>query len=92
MEDLGIAVGNYPLACVDDVDGVWVTAHFFTEHAGQRRFLLCIKVFSQISIYEIFQKLFTAKKKPAIFGGLFELTELLLDHVNSDVRSYSGKK
>ena len=62
MEYLGNAVGNYPSACAEDVDELWVTQVFSFKYAGERRFCLCIKVFFNISIVEIFQGLFSPWK------------------------------
>jgi hypothetical protein len=62
VEYLGNAVGNQPFACVEDVDELWVTQVFSLEYAGEKRFRLCIKVFSNISIVEIFQRLFSNHK------------------------------
>jgi hypothetical protein len=59
VEYLGNAVGNHPSACAEDVDELWVTQVFSFKCAGKKRFRLCIKVFSNISIVEIFQRLFT---------------------------------
>jgi hypothetical protein len=59
VEYLGNAVGNYPSACAEDVDELWVTHVFSFKYAGEKRLRLCIKVFSNISIVEISRRLFT---------------------------------
>ena len=55
-------MGNYPSACVEGVDELWVTGESSFKYAGEKRFRLCIKVFSDISIVEIFQRLFNPWK------------------------------
>jgi hypothetical protein len=66
------AVGNHPFACAEDVDELWVTQVFSFKYAGEKRFRLCIKVFSNISIFEISQRLFSELKKPAELAGLIK--------------------
>ena len=65
-------MGKWSLACVEIVDGMWVTRLLPAEYAGQMGFWLCIKVFSNISFVEISKESWEMKK-PAELAGLIKL-------------------
>ena len=78
-------MGKWPIPCVEIVDGLWVTPLLPAKYAGQMRFWLCIKVFFNISIVEIFQRSFSSFFSEHLSNVFIEL---LIEEIQSNSRSF----